>query len=238
MGYGIRFRVWGDYACFTRPEFKVERVSYDVITPSAARGIIECVYWKPSIKWVIDKITVINPINFGNIKLNEVKQKAKQPKGDFSKLNGEDFIMFTTIEDDNRVQRGMMYLKNPEYVIDAHFELTGIGDDSKTSDDCKKHYNIVLRRLREGQAFKQPCLGVRNFSANIKLVEDDEIIESYLKGEKDLGFMLYDMEFKKDENGNITNSADPIFYRPTMKDGVIDVAKDFKETARGGGLWL
>lgn len=236
MSYGIRFRVWGEYACFTRPEFKVERVSYDVITPSAARGIIECIYWKPAIKWVIDKITVMNPINFGNIKLNEVKQKAKQPKGDLSKIDGDDFTMFATIEEDNRVQRGMMYLKNPDYIIDAHFDLTGIGEDSKTVDDCKKHYNIVLRRLREGQSFKQPCLGMRNFSANIKLLEETEDFESPLKGEKDLGFMLYDMEFKKDKKGNIVNDADPIFYRPTMKDGVIYVAEDFEKSAKGGGL--
>lgn len=89
MGYGIKFRVWGEYGCFTRPEFKVERVSYDVITPSAARAIIECVYWKPAIRWIIDKITVMRPIEFGNIKLNEVKKKAKYPKDLSAAINGD-----------------------------------------------------------------------------------------------------------------------------------------------------
>ncbi len=234
MGYGIKFKTWGDYACFTRPEFKVERVSYDVITPSAARGILESVYWKPAVRWIIDKITVMSPIAFGNIKLNEVKQKAKQPKGDFSKLDGENFIMFTTSQDDNRVQREMMYLKNPCYIIEAHFELTGEGDDSKTEDDCKKHYNMFLRRMKQGQMFKQSYFGIRDFVANVEIIDQDTILTSPLRGEIDLGFMLYDLDFRKNKTGKVLNDAEPIFYRPKMIDGVIDVAKYFKETAIGG----
>jgi CRISPR-associated protein Cas5d len=233
MGYGIKIKVWGDFACFTRPEFKVERVSYDVITPSAARAILECIYWKPAIRWVVDKITVLSVPIFGNVKMNEVKQKAKCPKGDFSKLDGEKFVMYTTSEDDNRVQRGMMFLKRPSYVIDAHFELTGVGEDSQTDEDSKKHYNIILRRAREGQFFKQPYFGLRDFSANVKLLED-ETPASPLKGEVDLGFMLYDLKFKKDKNGKCLNDAEPIFYRPKMIDGVIDVATCYKNSAIGG----
>jgi CRISPR-associated protein Cas5d len=228
MGYGIKFRVWGDYACFTRPEMKTERVSYDVITPSAARGIIECVYWKPSIKWVIDKITVLSPIAFGNIKINEVKKKAPRPKGDLTKIDGEDYILYTNGED-NRAQRGTAYLKNAHYLIEAHFEPSGIGEDT---DDCKKHYNIALRRLRDGQCYKQPCLGLRDFSASIKNVEENEIFVSPLKGEFDLGWMLYDFKFKKDKDGAVLNDGDAVFYRPIMKDGVIDVEKCYKKGAR------
>jgi CRISPR-associated protein Cas5d len=234
MGYGIKIRVWGGYACFTRPEMKTERVSYDVITPSAARGIIECVYWKPAIKWVIDKITVMAPIRFGNIKLNEVKKKANTPKQDLSKMSDDDYFLYTNV-DDNRAQRGMMYLKDPDYIIEAHFELTNAGDDGKTRDDCKKHYNMALRRLKEGKVFKQPCFGLSAFSCNVKLIEDDESPVSPLKGEKDLGIMLYDQKFKYDKNGKALNDADPIFYRPIMKDGVINVAECYKNSAKGGG---
>lgn len=234
MAYGIKFRVWGDYGCFTRPEMKTERVSYDVITPSAARGIIECLYWKPEIKWVIDKITVMSPISFGNIKMNEVTFKVNKPSfNDMQTGNGEKFIKYTKELDNdmkpkNIAQRGMMYLKNPDYIIEAHFEP---GEPGEEPFDCKKHYNVALRRLREGQFFKSPYLGVRNFSAHIKIVEDDEKYESPLKGEVDLGYMLYDLKFKY-KNGKPLNDADPIFYRPKMIDGVIDVEKYYKNEVR------
>jgi CRISPR-associated protein Cas5d len=244
VGFGIKFRVWGDYACFTRPEMKTERVSYDVITPSAARGIIECVYWKPAIKWVIDKITVLSPIRFGNIKLNEVKKKASPPKSDLSKMKDDDYFLYIK-DNDNRAQRGMMYLKNPHYLIEAHFEPSGIGEDT---NDCKKHYNIALRRLREGQCYRQPCMGLRDFSAHIKLVEENEVFFSPLKGEVDLGYMLYDMKFKNKDikidadrtncdgywaelKKSFLNDADAVFYRPVMIDGVIDVAQCLKREA-------
>lgn len=222
MGYGIKLRIWGDYACFTRPEMKVERVSYDVITPSAARGIIESIYWKPAIKWVIDRITVLNPIEFGNIMINEVKSKTKKPPQDLSNVDGNNLVTFTK---DDIAQRRMMYLKSVDYIVEAHFEPTGIGDDT---NDFKKHYNIALRRMKDGQCYKQPCLGLRDFSANFRWVDEGEIITSKLKGERDLGFMLYDLEFKY-KNGEALNDANPIFYRPIMKDGVIDVAKCYGE---------
>ncbi|MDD2215061.1 MAG: type I-C CRISPR-associated protein Cas5c [Eubacteriales bacterium] len=222
MGYGIKLRIWGDYACFTRPEMKVERVSYDVITPSAARGIIESIYWKPAIKWVIDRITVLNPIEFGNIMINEVKSKTKKPPRDLSNVDGDNLVIFTK---DDIAQRRMMYLKSVDYIVEAHFKPTGIGDDT---NDSKKHYNIALRRMKDGQCYKQPCLGLRDFSANFRWVDEGEVITSKLKGERDLGFMLYDLEFKY-KNGEALNDANPIFYRPIMKDGVIDVAKCYGE---------
>lgn len=222
MGYGIKLRVWGDYACFTRPEMKVERVSYDVITPSAARGIIESIYWKPSIKWIIDRIIVLNPIEFGNIMINEVKSKAKKPPKNLDNINGDSFVIFSK---EDIAQRRMLYLKNVDYIIEAHFVPTGIGDDT---NDSKKHYNIALRRMREGQCYKQPCLGLRDFSANFRLIGEDEIIKSTLEGELDLGFMLYDLDFRY-EDGKALNDADPVFYRPLMKNGIIDVAKYYGE---------
>ena len=234
MAYGIKIRVWGDYACFTRPEMKTERVSYDVITPSAARGILESLYWKPEIKWVIDEITVMNPISFGNIKINEVTFKTQKPsESDMQTGNGEKFIKYTKETDKdgkpiNIAQRGMMYLKNPDYVIEAHFEQGKAGNEPF---DCKKHFNMALRRLREGQCFKRPYLGLRDFSANVKIVEADEKFESPLKGEVDLGYMLYDLKFKY-KNGKPLNDADPIFYRPKMIDGVIAVAKYYKNEVK------
>jgi CRISPR-associated protein Cas5d len=131
-----------------------------------------------------------------------------------------------TIDNIKIAQRRMIYLKDVDYIIEAHFEPSGKGKDT---NDCKKHYNIILRRAKEGQCYKQPCLGLRDFSANFKLVEDTEHFESKLNGERDLGYMLYDLKFKYDEKGNALNDADPIFYRPIMKDGVIDVAESFSK---------
>lgn len=224
MGYGIKLRVWGDYACFTRPEMKAERVSYDVITPSAARGIIESIYWKPAIRWMIDKITVINPIEFGNIMINEVKSKTKKPSKKLDYVDGDDIVTFLNLKKVT-TQRRMMYLKNVDYIIEAHFEPSGIGDDT---NDCKKHYNIALRRIKTGQCYKQPYLGLRDFSANFSWIDENEIITSRLKGECDLGFMLYDLEFKY-KGDKPLNDAEPVFYRPIMKDGVIDVAECYRK---------
>ncbi|MBC8333144.1 MAG: type I-C CRISPR-associated protein Cas5, partial [Anaerolineae bacterium] len=160
MGYGITIRVQGDYALFTRPEMKVERVSYDIITPSAARGIIEAIYWKPAIYWKIDKIHVLNEIEFTNIRRNEVSEKistniAKQV------MNGSNkpFYLAAT---ENRQQRAALVLKNVDYVIEAHFDLT---DEAGDEDTVEKHYNIALRRLRKGQHFHAPYLGTREFGA-------------------------------------------------------------------------
>ncbi|MDR0383951.1 MAG: type I-C CRISPR-associated protein Cas5c [Christensenellaceae bacterium] len=230
MGFGIKLRVWGEYACFTRPEMKSERVSYDVITPSAARGIIESIYWKPSIRWVIDKITVMSviPAEFGNIMINEVKSKSKRPPNDLDGAADEilDNLTIYTRENNEISQRRMMFLKNPDYIIEAHFESSGVGDDAF---DFKKHYNMVLRRAENGQCYKQPVFGMRNFSANFKLIKDDDKIESPLKGDIDFGYMLYDIDFKKDKNGKALNAGDPIFYRAKMRDGVIDVAECYKQ---------
>jgi CRISPR-associated protein Cas5d len=214
MGYGITIRVKGEYALFTRPEMKVERVSYDVITPSAARGIIEAVYWKPAIRWVIDKIHVLNEIEFTNIRRNEVSEKVSESEAR-QRMNGstEPFYLSAT---DARQQRAALVLKNVDYVIEAHFEL--VAEKAGPGDTEEKHYNMALRRLRRGQYFSPPCLGTREFGAQVELVEDGGIPRSLL-GDRDLGWMLYDLDF--------TDAQDikPQFFKAEMRDGVIDLTQ-------------
>lgn len=236
MARGFKIIVEGDYALFSRPELKVERVSYDVPTISALEGLIKCVYWKPAIRYVIDRIVVFNPIKFINVRRNEVKYKVsgsaikKQMKGIIS---SPDII---TCED--RTQRAGMLLKDVKYGISFHFEMTGIKSEHDDESE-EKHYNILLRRLRAGQHFKQPHLGCREFSVKkIELVDefDYSLVSDELKGDIDLGYMLYGMKFNDGgvpmnsdwENPKFSDKADALYYRPHMIDGVIDVPK-YKE---------
>jgi CRISPR-associated protein Cas5d len=215
MGYGIVIRVQGEYALFTRPEMKVERVSYDVITPSAARGIIEAVYWKPAIRWIIDKIHVLNEIVFTNIRRNEVSEKLSTSQAQWLMRGATEPFYIATNE--VRQQRAAMVLKDVDYVIEAHFEI--VQEKAGPDDTVEKHYNIALRRLRKGQYFSAPCLGAREFGASVELIEDGEIPKSNLSGSKDLGWMLYDLNF--------TNPSDiqPSFFKALMQDGVIDLSR-------------
>lgn len=215
MGYGIVIRVRGDYALFTRPEMKVERVSYDVITPSAARGIIEAVYWKPAIRWVIDKIHVLNEIEFTNIRRNEVSEKISESIARRI-MNGakEPFYLSSN---DARQQRAAMILKNVDYIIEAHFEI--IPEKAGPEDTVEKHYNMTLRRLRKGQYFSAPCLGTREFDAKIELIEDGVIPKSQLTGTRDLGWMLYDMDFSNPQD------IIPKFFKAEMRGGEIDLTQ-------------
>jgi CRISPR-associated protein Cas5d len=212
MSYGVQLRVWGDYACFTRPEMKVERVSYDVITPSAARGILEAIHWKPAIRWVIDRIHVLKPIRFTSVRRNEVGSKISAQKVATAMTAGS-LDKLGLLVDEDRQQRAATVLRDVDYVIEAHFELTG-----KASDDTEgKHLDIFNRRLAAGQCFHHPCLGTREFAASFSAL--DGLLptpDPALKGERDLGYMLYDIDFARDRQ--------PLFYRPTMVNGVIDVA--------------
>lgn len=212
MGYGVKVEVWGDYALFTRPEMKVERVSYDVITPSAARGIIESIYWRPTIRWVIDKIHVCNPIEFTNVRRNEVKSKilASNVRSVMGGVHKELYINTSA----DIQQRASLLLKNVRYVLEVHFELT---EKAGESDTVEKHYNIILRRLRKGQCFQPPCFGCREFPANFRLYEEDQVQTAY-SGTKDLGFMLYDMDYSDSDD------IKPMFFRAVMVDGTIDLA--------------
>ena len=228
MSKGVKLRVWGDYACFTRPEMKVERVSYDVMTPSAARGILEAIYWKPSIRWVIKRIHVIRPISFTNIRRNELASKLSFSKAK-SAMRGTGEAPSVFIEDD-RQQRAAMVLKRVEYIIEAEFEvlndeqIAGKGfdiEDRKPDDRTDgKHIDQFRRRARDGRCYKQPVFGCREFPANFELIGDDEAlpISCYSEeGEKPLGWMLYDMDF--------TNSADirPMFFQASMRGGIVEV---------------
>lgn len=212
MGFGIKVLISGDRACFTRPEMKTERVSYDVITPSAARGILEAVYWKPAIAWKIDSIQVVNEIRFDTFRRNELASKLsyQNAKAAYSK----NVPVYVDVMAD-RQQRATMYLKDVAYIVTAHFEMTARAGESDTPE---KHYNIALRRLRKGQCFNQPYLGCREFPATVSLVEDGSVESYYQDIDRfDLGFMLYDIDFK--------NSVEPMFYRAVMKNGVIDTSR-------------
>lgn len=213
MGYGITIRVWGDYALFTRPEMKVERVSYEVITPSAARGVIEAIYWKPAIRWVIDKIHVLREIEFTNIRRNEVSERISTSEAE-RRMKGATAPFFLDAVG-NRQQRAAMLLKNVEYIIAAHFEM--VPALAGPEETVEKHYNMALRRLRKGQYYHAPYLGTREFSANVELFEGGNIPQSPLIGVRDLGWMLYDMDF--------TNAQDiqPQFFKATLHNGVLDL---------------
>ena len=193
MSYGFKIMVTGDYACFTRPELKVERVSYDVPTPGAMEGMLKSVYWKPAIRYVIDKIVVFKPINFMNIRRNEVKDKIllSAMKNRMNGMGGDPCI-YTS---ESRSQRAAMVLKDVMYGVEFHFELTGLKNDEET-DSEKKHYNIIKRRLEHGQFFRTPCLGCSEFPVKeIRLVEEFnlELIDRSIvaQGDVDLGFMSY-----------------------------------------------
>ena len=198
--HGIKLLVRGRNACFTRPEMKVERVSYDVITPSAARGILEAIHWKPAIRWVVDRIHVLRPIRFETIRRNEVASamKAGDPGG------------LALAVDEDRQQRAMLCLADVAYGIEAHFEMT---PKAGPGDNPGKHADMFRRRAARGQCFHQPCLGVREFPADFELVESfpDAIAE-----DRDLGWMLHDIDYANDRAS--------VFYRARMEGGVIDVA--------------
>ena len=213
MGMGVKVRVWGDYALFSRPEMKVERCSYDVMTPSAARGIPDAVYWHPGLKWKIDRIHVVRPIQFTSVRRNEVKSKISASSV-LQAYNGGDKPLYISTKADI-VQRASLLLRDVEYVIEAHFQMT---DQANETDNPGKFKDIIMRRLRRGECFHMPYFGCREFPAHFSLCEEDEIRTAY-DGveEKDLGFMLYDMDFSDPEN------IQPMFFRAVMRRGVVDL---------------
>ncbi|GHV26031.1 type I-C CRISPR-associated protein Cas5 [Clostridia bacterium] len=223
MGYGVRVIMEGDSACFTRPEMKAERVSYDVITPSAARGILEAVYWHPGITWVIDRIHVLNEIQFDSIRRNELGSKI--PFTNITSAMKTQGKVLRQIITEDRMQRATLYLKDVKYGIEAHFIINP--EKASALDTPAKHYNIFLRRVREGQFYQKPCFGCREFPANVSLVEDNEDFPPGYYSDNpnhDLGWMLRDMKYGENEK-----SALPEFYRAVMRNGIIDVAAQAKE---------
>lgn len=216
MAKGIRVKVWGDYALFTRPEMKVERVSYDIITPSAARGILDAIYWHPGLHWKIDKIYVLNPIRFTSVRRNEVKSKILASAA-LSVYNGSGRPLEMSSKDDI-VQRASLILSDVAYVIEAHFEMT---DKANASDNPGKFCDIMRRRVEKGQYFHAPYFGCREFPVRFAPCAEEEIIHTAYEDEeeRDLGYMLYDMDFSDPKD------IEPTFFRAIMRRGVIDVSK-------------
>ena len=208
----VAIEVWGDYACFSRPEMKVERVSYDVMTPSAARGLIESIYWHPGMQWVVDRIHVCKPIRFTNIRRNEVKDTISARKVSAVMEKGSGELYLATPE--SIQQRAAMVLRDVRYVIEAHFEMT---EKAAPGDNPGKFQDIIKRRLSRGQFYHQPCFGVREFPAHFSACETLPPCSEELRGEKDLGWMLLDMDYS--DPVNIT----PMFFRAILRDGVLEI---------------
>lgn len=212
MAFGIKLHCWGEWACFTRPEMKVERVSYDVITPSAARGILEAIYWKPEIRWTVDRLTVLKPIKFTSIRRNEVSEKISSRTAEQAMAAGSGDLGLYVEDSDTRQQRAALLLRDVGYLIEAHFEVI------KGEENEAKHLDQFCRRARRGQCYTRPFFGCREFAANFALLEDDSLLPSVdaaLEGERDLGWMLHDIDFG--------DELQPRFFRATMHDGIIDV---------------
>ena len=207
----ISVEVWGDYALFSRPEMKTERVSYDVMTPSAARGLLEAVMWHPGMKWVVDRIHVCAPIRFTNIRRNEVKDTVNARNAKAVMERGGELYLATP---SSIQQRAAMVLRDVHYVIDAHFDMTM---RASPTDNPGKFQEMTRRRLEKGQFYHQPCFGVREFPANFKLCESPPPCPEELKGERDLGWMLLDLDYS--DPTNIT----PHFFRAVLHDGILEV---------------
>lgn len=224
----ICIKVWGDYACFTRPEMKVERVSYDCITPSAARGVLEAIYWKPQIRWVIERIHVLKPIQFTNLRRNEVASKASAANARKAMKGTLSGPLALYIEDD-RQQRAATILHEVAYAIEARVELID------ESEPVAKHFSMFKRRAEKGQYFHHPYFGTREFPCDFEWI-DGPIPEAdpALSGERDLGYMLHDIVYSPakgkefdtiDSNQGKKLTASPRFFRAKMVNGIIEVPR-------------
>lgn len=205
----ILMEVWGPMACFTRPEMKTERVSYEVPTPGAVRGMIESVFFHPGLRWVPDRIWVLNRIQFMNVRRNEVKSKVLA-SAVLQEANGGKAGAIFTSEDIQ--QRAAMLLKDVRYVFEAHFEMTV---QANPSDNYGKFQDIVKRRLRRGACYSTPYFGCRECTAHFRLWEGGEI--PAIDETRDLGYMLYDMDYSD------PTDIQPMFFRARMEHGVIDL---------------
>lgn len=212
MSFGIKLLVSGNYACFTRPEMKVERVSYDVMTPSAARGILEAIHWKPAIRWIVQEIHVLKPIKFQSIRRNEVGHKIPVGKVKAAMSSGDISDMRLVIEDD-RQQRATTALSDVAYAIVARFEFVPGKADGETEG---KHLDTFQRRARKGQCFHQPCLGTREFPARFSLIEPDAPLPEAIPETRDLGFMLYDID-------HTAKDRPSLFFRARMNNGIVKI---------------
>ncbi len=206
----VALRVWGALACFTRPEMKVERLTYDVMTPSAARGILEAIYWKPQIRWVVDRIRVLAPIRFTNVRRNELGSRGPSARTLKPFMAGKKSDVLAQVIETDRQQRAATVLRDVDYLVEAHYEVIA-GDDPP-----QKHYEMFKRRAEKGQCFHRPYLGCREFAADFAWHDGAvPVCPAELRGERNLGWMLHDIDYVE---GNT-----PRFFRATLRDGVLDV---------------
>lgn len=217
----IQVEVWGEYACFSRPEMKTERVSYDTMTPSAARGLLDSVYWHPGMKWMIDRIHVCSPIRFTNIRRNEIKDTISVRKVKSAMEKGQGELYLATSE--SIQQRSAMILKDVHYVIDAHFEMT---EKAAPCDNPGKFQDVIRRRLERGQCYSMPYFGTREFPAHFQRCTTLPPCPEELLGVHDLGWMLLDMNYSDPQN--IT----PRFFRAKLEDGILTVPPFDSEEVR------
>jgi CRISPR-associated protein Cas5d len=215
MAYGVMLHVWGGRACFTRPEMKVERVSYDVPPPSAARGILEAIHWKPQIAWVIDRIHILKPIRFQSFRRNEVGAKASVARATIAVKSGN-LAGIGLAVDEQRQQRAAVMLVDVAYVIEAHFDLTERGQ----GEDPAKHAAMFIRRAAAGQCFHRPCLGTRECPAEFALLEPSAPMPPATlpanQRDRDLGWMVHDIDFATGRTCR--------FFHAQLTGGVLDVA--------------
>lgn len=218
---GFCLEVSGDFACFTRPEMKVERVSYDVITPSAARAIFEAILWKPAIEWHITEIEVLNPIRWMNLRRNEVESIISTRTAKAAMKEGSGVLGIYA--DEQRQQRASLLLKDVRYRIHGEFTLT---ERAGPQDSAAKFADMFRRRAEKGQCFNQPYLGCREFSCDFALA-DEQDEASAINEDRDLGFMLYDLDYSD------PSAPSPLFFRARMNNGRIAVPAKDSEEVRG-----
>lgn len=208
----VQLEVWGEYALFTRPEMKVERVSYDVMTPSAARGILEAIYWHPGMRWIVDRIYVRAPIRMSNVRRNEVKSVISGRNVKTVMEHGGAFPYLVTSQEIQ--QRASMVLRDVRYVIEAHFEMT---NRASPEDNPGKFQDIMTRRMEKGQCYHTPYFGTREFPVKFAPCREIPPCPEPLRGVIDLGYMLREMDYSDPQD------IKPMFFRAVMRDGVIDV---------------
>lgn len=224
---GVRMKsycleVTGDFACFTRPEMKVERVSYDVMTPSAARAVFEAILWKPAIRWHVAKVEVLNPIRWVSVRRNEVGAVVSARNVQMAMSAGTG--MLGLFVEDERQQRAGLFLRDVAYRIHANLEVR---QDAGENNTPPKFWEMFERRAAKGQCVNQPYLGCREFACAFRLVEKPASERTPSEETRDLGWMLYDMDY--------TDAADPKakFFRAQLVKGVLDVPKWNSEEVRG-----
>ena len=218
---GFCLEVSGEFACFTRPEMKVERVSYDVITPSAARAIFEAILWKPAIEWHITEIEVLNPIKWMNLRRNEVESVTSFRSAKTAMKEGSGLLGIYA--DEQRQQRASLLLKDVRYRIHGEFTMT---EKAGPQDSAAKFADMFRRRAEKGQCFNQPYLGCREFSCDFALADEKDGAPA-INEDRDLGFMLYDLDYSDPA------APSPLFFRARMDNGRIAVPAKDSEEVRG-----